>query len=226
MQQSLKSQKPGGGNSQVQTIMITAITLFALSGAILGFAVGAFTHPRTVQQIINTSGGDKKTTPVVVAKTPSPITTAVTTQAIPQGCPGIGTTYGIDGTITLTLAAKQKVQGSCNPVNEPDLTSNGITCRIFLAKAKGVAPEIDGTDIALFKDTNNYGGTFPHEINPGLVVVNGGSLTQPCMQGKATWTLKLADTLNKGKYYIVGLTGNSPFYNYSWSTQLNVTGQK
>ncbi|GLV59370.1 hypothetical protein KDH_61970 [Dictyobacter sp. S3.2.2.5] len=226
MQHSVKSQK-NGGNTQVQTVMITAITLFALSGAILGFAVGAFTHPRTVQQIINTtSGGDKKPTPVVIAKTPSPTTTAVTTQAIPQGCPGIGTTYGIDGTITLTLAAKQKVPNDCTPSNEPDLANNGITCRIFLAKAKGVVPVLDDADRALFKDTANYSGTFPHEIAGGLTVVNGGSLTQPCMQGKATWTLRLADTLEKGKYYIVGLTGNTPFYNYSWSTQLNVTGQK
>lgn len=220
MQQFVRSQKPGGG-TQVQTVMITAITLFALSGAILGFAVGAFTRPHSTAPTTNTSNNNKKQTPVVVAKTPSPTTTTVAAQPIPQGCPRIVTTYSLDGTITLNLIAKQKTPGSnCDPDKEADLTSNGITCRIFLAKADGDHPLLDGSDETLFKDTTKYSSSFPHELT-GLSVVNGGSLTQPCVQGKATWTLKLADTLAKGKYYIVGVTGNSPFYNFSWSGQLS-----
>lgn len=219
MQQSVKSQKPGG-NTQVQTVMITAITLFALSGAILGFAVGAFTHPRQSQQITNTSGNNKKPTQVAVAKTPTSTSTAVTAQSIPLGCPGIGTGYNLDGTITITLIAKQKTPGTCVAANEKNLTSDGITCRIILTKAKDGLPVLDDSDRTLFKDTANYSGTFPHEIASGLNISNGAALTQPCVQGQATWTLTLSPTLEKGNYYIVGLTGDKPFFNYSWSTQL------
>ncbi|GHO83075.1 hypothetical protein [Dictyobacter formicarum] len=219
MQQLVKSQKTGG-NTQIQTIMITAITLFALSGAILGFAVGAFTHPHSAQPVTNTSGNNKKPTQVVVSKTPTATPTAATAQALPLGCPGIGTGYNLDGSITITLIAKHKVAGQCDLNAEKNITSDGITCRIILTKAKDGLPVIDDTDRALFKDTANYSGTFPHEITPGLVISNGAPLTQPCVQGQAAWTLTLSPTLEKGNYYIVGLTGNGTYFNYSWSTQL------
>ncbi|GCE20201.1 hypothetical protein [Dictyobacter kobayashii] len=220
MQQSVKPQQPGG-NSQIHTIMITAITLFALSGAILGFAVGAFTHPRPTQITTNTSGTDKKPVPITKAKTPTPSPTATITNTQPLGCPDIVTSFNnLNGTTTINLIAKQKTVGTCgDPKTEANMTSDGITCRIFLAKAVDKHPAIDGSDVALFKDITRYSGTFPHEI-AGIALSNGGSLTQPCMQGQASWTFTLSPTLDKGKYYIVGLTGNPAHYNYSWSAQL------
>jgi hypothetical protein len=45
--QTLSSQYPHNINQQTRKIAVVAIILFAISGLISGFAVGAFVHPKT-----------------------------------------------------------------------------------------------------------------------------------------------------------------------------------
>lgn len=219
MQQSVKPQKTGG-NSQYQSIIITAITLFALSGAILGFTIGAFTHPRAPQQVANNNNNDnnkpaaKPTTAVKPTATPTP---SVVSQ--PVGCPGMNTTSNIDGiTFTITLAVKNKVQGTCDPAKEPNMINDNVTCHIWLAKAKDDQhPVIEQADENLFNKPESFATPFPSEVPNGLVFSNGASQTQMCKQGQANWSVSLSPTLAKGKYFIVGLTSWGVFYNWSWS---------
>jgi len=228
MQQSVKSPKPGG-NAQVQTVMITAITLFALSGAILGFAVGAFTHQHSSQPTTNISGNNKKQTPVVVAKTPKATTTTVANTALPIGCPAINAGVDVTGTAyTVTLQTMDKtgvVNGKCKIELEKPVTANGITCRIWLENAKDGNPNpmIDAADEARFKDLANLTSPFPHEISNGLVFDSTTSQTQTCAKGLGTWKVSLSPDLPKGNYVILGLTNwNGTYYNYSWSYVITV----
>ncbi|HTK11677.1 MAG TPA: hypothetical protein VL485_31180, partial [Ktedonobacteraceae bacterium] len=79
MQQTIhKSSSPAGPNQngpRSQSIIITAITLFALSGLLVGFAFGALTKTRT-QPTTNTQQ-NKPSTPITVphTATPTPVPT-------------------------------------------------------------------------------------------------------------------------------------------------------
>ncbi|GER89129.1 hypothetical protein KDW_32910 [Dictyobacter vulcani] len=221
MQQSAKPQK-AGGNSQYQSIIITAITLFALAGAILGFAIGALNHQRTPQQVANNSNNNnnkpaaKPTTAVKPTATPTPSVVAQ-----PVGCPAMSTANNIDGvTFTITIVAKQKLIAGCpnHPESASTIANDFVTCRIWLAKAKDDQhPVIEKADTDLFNKPESFATPFPNEVPNGLVFSNGASQTQMCKQGQANWNVSLSPALEKGKYFIVGLTSWGVFYNWSWS---------
>ncbi len=80
--QTASSQYPNNINQQTRKIAVVAILLFALSGLISGFAVGAFVHPK-VQTGTGTGTGasGSRTTPIAHA-TPTQSTTAVVENVI------------------------------------------------------------------------------------------------------------------------------------------------
>jgi hypothetical protein len=216
MQHSANSNNKNGGNAQVQSVIIIAITLFALAGAILGFSLGALTHhSASNSQASNNSKANtstnKNTKSTHAATLPTP---APTPPAQPLGGPTLTAGTLLTGAYIYTLQAK-------SDTNAP-ITTSGITCRIWLTKAAQGAPEIEASDRNEFQHIANVTNPLPHEIANGLNFDNTTPQTQSCKNGLGTWNITLSPSLAKGHYYIVGLTSNGTFFNWSWSSQITV----
>lgn len=191
--------------------MITAITLFALSGLIAGFAVGAFARsPKQTQLAV------KPTSAPIASQKATPTPTPQVAQAMPLGCPILQATSPeiADGTTTYTLSAQVKDKSVSLCANEnKSITAQGITCRLWLSKGS------DNTDIPgdRLTHTNNLINPFPHEIDGGLTFDPTTPQVQPCNQGVGTWKYRIAQTVDHGSYHLMVLTDwNGQYYNWSW----------
>jgi hypothetical protein len=220
-----KSGTASSGTPQIQPIIIIAIILFAFSGLMVGFAVGAFARTANSSTDNQNPIVAKRTTPT---PTPTPVPTAPV--VIRLGCPDLPSptiSTNPDGTLvySVTITAKDKTgadsNGACHVPLEKTITANGITCRIWLVPTQDVNVTDD-----LIKDTDQlrhietFNKPFPHEIQGALVfdpaTPNG---TQPCVQGSARWKFSISPSVPKGSYFLVGLTDwQGQSWNWSWST--------
>jgi hypothetical protein len=209
----INPQASSTGPSQTRSVILIAVALFALSGLIVGFAVGAFTHPQTREIFVNNNNNTNKpaahNTPTA-AKTTTPVTPAQ-----PLGCPIVTPQLPQDGVVVITVKAMNKLAGGqCLPNAETPITSSGITCRIWVVQATGTTPAVDGID---FKHTNTLYNPLNHEVQGALNFDATTPQTQTCKQGIGTWKITISPTLNKGSYFMVGLTDwNGTYYNWSW----------
>jgi hypothetical protein len=230
MQYNAKSNKNYNGNTQIQSVIITAVALFALAGAILGFSVGALTHSHSASNSQannnnNNATANKPTKPgIATTPTISPTPTALPLQL---GCPlpSIGIPLAGPFTNIFTLQVMDKTgnkKNKCYLEKEKPITSNGVTCRIWLTKANSNGtPQIEADDQAKFQDIAHLTKPLPHEIENGLQFDSTTPQTQPCVNGLGKWNITLSPSLSKNHhYYIVGLTSNGMSYNWSWSVQL------
>src|SRR5579863_6383740 len=129
-----------GGRSpsmRPQSIMIAAITLFALSGLLIGFAVGALNRPKQTQATISNSKG---ITPVATQITSLKATPTVDIAAVGVGCPtitsatspeiaGSNTMYSLQAQVTDKSIANDSNCGKGKP-----LYASNMTCRLWLTK--------------------------------------------------------------------------------------------
>lgn len=211
MQHMTQPNNHHSGNSQVQSIMITAITLFALAGAILGFSVGALTHHSipTSQASHNSntsSTTDKNAKPTHVATSPTQVPSP-TAPAQKLGGPVITISTPLSSAYTYKFTVQATYNGTMTNV-----TTNGITCRLWITKS-----DPSKLDSNSFKVISNLQQTVPDEIAGGLQFDSATPQTQPCLNGQGTWNANPSASLSKGSYYIVGLTDwNGTFYNWSW----------
>src|SRR5260370_26407954 len=128
--QTISSQHPNNVNQQTRKIAVVAILLFALSGLISGFAVGAFLHPKTHTGTgPGTGNTGSKTTPITqVTHTP---TTAQTQTPQELGFPVIDKSVFVyhelaNGQTTYTYSA-YAIYANGNRVH-----SLNITCKLWL----------------------------------------------------------------------------------------------
>ena len=211
MQHMTQPNNNHSGNSQVQSIMITAITLFALAGAILGFSVGALTHHSTPTSLASNnaktnSSTDKNATHTNVATSPTAIPSPTAT-AQKLGGPSMAISTPLSSTYTYKITVQATYAGTL-----ANVTTNGITCRLWITKS-----DPSKLDSNSFKVISNLQQTVPDEIAGGLQFDSGTPQTQPCTNGMGTWNANPSTSLSKGSYYIVGLTDwNGTFYNWSW----------
>jgi hypothetical protein len=224
MQQTMSRPQPNmppdnqnNGPTRTQSLIITAITLFALSGLIIGFATGAVTRPQqaakpTVAPTANT-----------IAKQAQPTATQATVQPVPLGCPIIDQADQqgpADGTSTYSLQmhAVDK-SGTCaasgNAIHQP-----GITCKLWLTKSTNDA--VKGTE-AVGNNINAVKQPIQGEVEGSLLFNSATPQTQMCnSQGQATWKFSISPTVKHGSYFLVVLTDwNGKYYNLSW-TNFNV----
>ncbi len=219
------------GSSRVHAVVLTAITLFALSGLMVGFAVGAFTHPKQSGPQNNSGTGQGATSITTQGATPSPTPTQ---QKVPLGCPDVttdaasATTPAVaDGntTYTATVQAKDKTgyqpndkcptSANGDPIGN-SLTTNGITCRIWLVKSSDGAKDVD-THMNDVKTVDDFQKPFPHELQNALIL-DGTNQVQSSNQGTATWKFKIAPSVEPGQYYLMVLTDwGRTYYNYNWA---------
>src|SRR5436853_205555 len=117
-----------------QTIVFTAFTLFALSGLLIGFAVGAFTRSRQpgLSGIDNTGS----TSGVVEGKTPQAVATVDVLALGGIGCPHLrGNTFNFieiaDGKTSNTVSIQAQINGAgvCQFTTEKPLHISAITCK-------------------------------------------------------------------------------------------------
>jgi hypothetical protein len=225
---SAQSGPARSGTPQIQSIIIVAITLFAFSGLMVGFTVGALAHNKK-------STNNANQTPIIanhITPTPAPTQTPTITTFIALGPPNppvLSQTANANGTTptyTGTIQAKDKADQT------KLITADGITCRLWLVP-QGANPETDpGTHFLTtaadqLQHVDHLAQPFPQEIQNGLVFdPSTPTEVQPCVKGTATWKFTIASSVAKGNYYVVGLTDwQGKSYNWAWKS-ITVDGKK
>ena len=198
-------------NSQSRTVAVTAILLFALSGLISGFAVGAFVRPGFALPSSHTTG---TTSSLQKNQTQTPTSTE---QPIPLGFPVIDQASNVelaDGTTAYTFSA-QAVDQSIDKGHGKPVHASGITCRLWLLP---IAQSPHDVPLDRLKSPESLQNTpLPGEV-PGLIFDQTTSQTQLCnADGQGTWKYHLDPSVNPGQYYLVVLTDwQGMHYNWSW----------
>ncbi len=222
MQQTMSRPQPNmqpdnqnSGPARTQSLIITAITLFALSGLIIGFATGAVTRPQQAAKptVVPTANS------IVKQAQPSP--TQATTQPVQLGCPSIDQTdnSGVaDGTSTHTF--QMHVMGTTDPkscnANTKAIQSSGITCKLWLTKNTDEA--LKGAE-AVWSNINAVQQPIEGEVQGGLLFNSSTPQTQMCnSQGQAKWEFSVSPTVKHGNYFLVVMADwNGKYYNLAWT---------
>jgi hypothetical protein len=215
-------QESKSGTSQAQTIIITAISLFALSGFVVGFAFGAFTRPQGDATQPTAQNHD---IPIVSQKTPPTPLPTPQLQLPSLGCPDVEANVSqmvADGKTAYgaTIQAKDKTgnQGDKCPdiAQEKPVVADGITCKIWLTKAQDSSGDLI-KDASQLQHVDQLNNPSPNEIPSGLIFDPNTPQVQPCKQGQGHWKFAISPTVSPGDYFIVGLTDlQGVHYNWSW----------
>lgn len=208
--QTISSQHPNNVNQQTRKIAVVAILLFALSGLISGFAVGAFVHPKA-QSGTGTGTGNtgSKTTPITqVTHTP---TTAQTQTPQELGFPVIDKSVFVyhelaNGQTTYTYSA-YAVYANGNRVHSLD-----ITCKLWLTKNTVGLQRTEWTPVSAIN--NPIGGESKGALNFNSTTPQ----VQNCdANAQATWKYQVSPSLDPGTYYLATLTDwAGKHYNIWW----------
>jgi hypothetical protein len=214
--QTLSSQHPNPINQQTHKITVIAILLFALSGLISGFAVGAFTHskPRGSGTTIHAGSG---TTPVTQI-TRTPVSTTGTENVnldYPVIKSGVDYPYFqvANGSTSYTLSTLI-INKSQNPIQVPD-----VTCKLWLTKNGDVNSVLRADRYAIPRAIDNIQQPFPEEVAGAFNYLAATQQVQPCKpDGKKTsWSYTISPTVNPGTYYLVVLADwKGKSFDWSW----------
>jgi hypothetical protein len=208
-----KSQPARSGTPQIQSIIITAITLFAFSGLMVGFTVGALVRPAKPS-----TNNTNQTNVVSTTPTPTPRPTPTVPPTTHLTFPDLklsGPTLNPDGTQTYSVSIQAKDKAA------PTKPLNDITCRIWLVPAQDANVKEDlSKDTDQLQHTDTFNQPFPHEIENALILdPTTPNQTQLCQQGSAQWKFTLSPAVDKGSYFLVGLTDwQGKSWNWSWNT--------
>jgi hypothetical protein len=195
-------------------IIITAITLFALSGLLLGFTAGALTRPKQTQTGSHNNDGLQPVT--LQTKTTQAAPTATTAQ-IKLGCPLItadNNTLQANNTVNYTLNVQAADKSAACLQGKP-VHETGITCKAWLIKASDDPKELP---VDRLLDVAHLGQPLPHEVVSGLTFDPTTPQVQSCnAKGQGTWKYGVASFVDKGHYRLMVLTDwQGKFYNWSW----------
>ncbi len=197
-------------SSPPRAVAVTAILLFALSGLISGFAVGAFVRPNFALP-----SHDTGTIPIVQrSQTPA---TSLTQSPIPLAPPVINsfdTPEIADGTTVYTFSS-QAVDQSIDKRHGKPIHSPGVICRLWL-----ISTTQDPFSIPLdrLKSPDTLQNTpLPGEVQ-ALIFDPTTAQTQPCnANGQGVWKYHLDPSMSPGAYYFMILTDwQGVHYNWSW----------
>src|SRR6266700_4085806 len=219
MQQMVSQPRPDmtpgqPANTRKQSLLITGITLFALSGLLVGFAVGAITRPQHKQPTSTLS-----VSPVANQQSQSASPQAPkTTQVLPLGYPvitHISSPELADVATGYTFTA-HPVDQSIDKGHGKPVQASDITCKIWLTKAENVTATLQDAGDRL-RNVNSLSQPLPKETENALVFT-GGNQTQNCStNGDTTWKYQVAQSVAPGVYNMVVLTDwAGQRYNWSW----------
>jgi len=214
--QTVSSQHPNNVNQQTRKIAVVAILLFALSGLISGFAVGAFLHPKAQTGTGSGTGNTgSKTTPIAHA-TPTQGTTPVV-ENVNLAEPVImqGSYHYIqiaDGSTSYALSALI-INKNKTPIQASD-----VSCRLWLTKDGNVNSILGADDYALPRSIGTFQQPFPKEVVGALSFIAPSQQVQYCApNGKTTWTYTISPSIDAGTYYLVTLASwKGKSFNWYW----------
>ncbi len=211
-------------SSQSRTIAIVAVILFALSGLISGFSIGAFIHPpKSSLTDMNTSG----TIPPIAGQSSVTSKGPHTTKTVPLGWPVIkyfNDTETADGSTVYTFSA-YPVDQSVDTGHGKEVYASGITCKVWLiqhipASSHLSLPIPTLRDISAIQNplTGIAKGQQYAEI-PGLSFNASTLEVHACnARGVTNWKYQIATTVAPGKYNLVVLTDwDGKRFNWSWA---------
>jgi hypothetical protein len=213
--QTLSSQHPKNLNQQTRKIAFFAILLFAFSGLISGFAVGAFVHskPKTGTGTVSETGS--KITRVAQS-TRTTVSTAVI-ENVNLGEPVINQgdysyIQSANGSTNYSLSALI-ISKNNNPIHATD-----VTCKLWLTKDGNVNSILRADDYAIPRAVGAFNQPFPKEVVGALNYVAPSQQVQPCApNGKTTWTYTISPSINPGTYYLVTLANwKGKSFNWYW----------
>lgn len=205
--QMLSGQSPKGLSQQSRKIAVFAVLLFALSGLISGFAVGAFVRPKIGPGTTSTGSG-----------TPSGAQNSKTSQSTEN----INLDFPVIGDFSYTEVANgstryiftaQILDTSKNPIRVPD-----VMCKLWLTKDRDVNPVLQADNDAIPRAIDQIRQPFPHEVANGLNFISPSQQVQPCApDGKTTWSYTVSPPVDPGTYYLVVLSDwKGKSYTWSW----------
>lgn len=227
MQQIILRPQPNmppqsNGRAQSPSVLMIALTLFALAGLMIGFAVGVFTHQKSAQ----TANTNKGTSIPVVAQKAMPQQSPVA-QALPLGFPilndptnSFADTQTADGNTQYTVGA-QAIDNNNKPIH-----AAGITFKLWLVQripnhktfmlADNPTPAQMLTNIA-----NPIAGKVQNTNYPEISGFTFNSTTAQVQtsdaQGQVTWKYTIAPSIPAGNYNLVILSDwAGKYYNWSW----------
>jgi hypothetical protein len=213
--QTLSSQHPNNLNPQTRKIAVIAILLFALSGLVSGFAVGAFGHTKAKTGTGTAPDTGTRTTPVVRV-TQTPVSTT-TTEHVNLDLPVIGdySYFQIaNGSTNYTFSALI-INKNNNPIQVSD-----VTCKLWLTKEGDVNSILRAGNYAIPRTIDNIQQQqpFPKEVVGAFNYIAPSQQIQPCAPtGKTTWNYTISQSVDPGTYNLVVLAdwkGNS--FNWRW----------
>jgi len=214
--QMLAGQNRNGLSKQSRKIALFAILLFALSGLISGFAVGAFVRPRLGTGTPPTGSG----TAPIGQNTKTPVTT-ITSSPKKLGWPVFMQSPNLrqiaNGATTYTVTI-QVVDQSIDPGHGNPVHVSGISCKIWLTKESNISEIIQADNDARLKSVDTLNEPFPGEMAGALIFDPATQQTQPSdANGQATWRYSVATSVNPGDYNLVVLADwNGAHYNWAW----------
>lgn len=229
MQQTVFQPQPNlsqqsSTRAQSPSIIFIALTLFALAGLMIGFAVGVFLHRKTGLTAQNNNGSSitvthPKTSPTVMVVTPQEL-----------DCPKLLTlssgTQIADGTtsysiIEQAMALNKQGDPICHNASHP-MQASGITFKLWLTKGFQKSLKLPGTPSQLQEVISNpITGTVGDQSYPDLQSLNFDPTTKQVQpsnnQGQTTWKYTIAPSVQSGNYDLVILTDwSGQYYNWSW----------
>ena len=195
-------------SSKSRSIAIIAVVLFAISGLISGFSVGAFIHPKSAPTDTGLA-----TQPPTTQQTPTASKTPHTQHPFVLGEPQIvNYTYAeaANNSSSYTFTG-QVVNSSGHPVYK-----DGITCKIWLTKNGNTPAVINANDFQWLKTIATIQGPSPQEVVGGLNFSTATPQTQLCStSGNTSWNYTVSSSVGPGIYFIVLLTDWDGIH-YNW----------
>jgi hypothetical protein len=201
--QTLTRPGSSGLNQQSRRIGMLAILLFALSGLISGFALGAFVKPKIAGLTLNSGG----TTPVVQGtKTPTSVPALKPEYLYYPKVDQSTSKEFADGQTFYTFSAH------ATDVHHNRIHTTGITCKLWLTKDK-ILPQTHE-----WRPVTALNMPIAGEIPNSLLFDQTTSQIQQCDgNGQATWKYQVSSTIDPGDYYLAVITDwAGVYYNIWW----------
>ena len=207
--QTVYGQSSSKLNPQTRKIATIAILLFAFSGLISGFAVGAFVHPRPATVITHhTASGSKSivriTQPPVITRIPEVVMLGEPqiTDAISPETANNSTSYSLSALI---------IDKANNPIQASD-----VTCKLWLTKDANVTSDIETDNGAQLESIGAIQQPFPGDVS-GLNFTTTQQTHDCTPKGKTTWNYTVSSSVDSGIYYLVVLADwQGKHYSWSW----------
>ena len=210
--QTLSSPRSNGLNPQSRRVAVFAVLLFALSGLISGFAVGAFVRPKIGG--IGSSGINNVNSITQQTKTATPVSTIAPERL---GYPKVDQ-YSFRESAngqTEYVFSVHAIDASGNPLHV-----TGITCKLWLTRDQVLPQHNEWSPAsALYNPVTG-------EVPGSLQFDPATPQTHSCDgNGAATWKYRVAQTVDPGKYYLSVVTDWAGVHYNIWWQEIQIKQQ-